>query len=33
VSGEWSLSQSNHNGEPLIIAILVLCLLYLSLGL
>lgn len=32
-SGEWSLAQSNHNGEPFIIAILVLCLLYLSLGL
>jgi protein-S-isoprenylcysteine O-methyltransferase Ste14 len=31
--GEWSLSQSWHNGEPLIIAILVACLFYLSLGL
>jgi len=32
-SGEWSLSQSNHNGEPFIMTILVLCLLYLSLSL
>jgi protein-S-isoprenylcysteine O-methyltransferase Ste14 len=31
--GEWSLAQSQHNGEPLIITILVLCLAYLSLGL
>jgi protein-S-isoprenylcysteine O-methyltransferase Ste14 len=31
--GEWSLAQSQHNGEPLIIAILAACLLYLSLGL
>lgn len=31
--GEWSLAQSWHNGEPLIIAILILCLAYLSLGL
>jgi protein-S-isoprenylcysteine O-methyltransferase Ste14 len=31
--GEWSLRQSQHNGEPLIIAILVACLVYLSLGL
>jgi len=31
--GEWSLRQSWHNGEPQIIAILVLCLWYLSLGL
>ncbi len=31
--GEWSLRQSQHNGEPLITAILVACLAYLSLGL
>jgi len=31
--GEWSLAQSWHNGEPIIIAILVGCLYYLSLGL
>lgn len=31
--GEWSLRQSHHNGEPLIIAILVGCLFYLWLGL
>jgi protein-S-isoprenylcysteine O-methyltransferase Ste14 len=32
VKGEWSLAQSSHNGEPLIIGILILCLIYLSLG-
>ena len=31
--GEWLLAQSWHNGEPVIIAILVLCLAYLSIGL
>lgn len=31
--GEWSLAQSQHNGEPLIIAILAVCLLVLSLSL
>lgn len=31
--GEWSLAQSHHNGEPLIIFILVLCLVYISLSL
>jgi len=31
--GEWSLKQSHHNGEPLILAILAACLFYLSLGL
>jgi len=31
--GEWSLAQSWHNGEPIIIAILVACLVYLSFGL
>lgn len=31
--GEWSLSQSWHNGEPVILAILVACLAYLSLDL
>lgn len=31
--GEWSFAQSWHNGEPLIIAILVLCLAYLSITL
>jgi protein-S-isoprenylcysteine O-methyltransferase Ste14 len=30
--GEWSLAQSWHNGEPMIIAVLVLCLAYLALG-
>lgn len=30
--GSWSLRQSQHNGEPLIITILALCLAYLSLG-
>jgi hypothetical protein len=30
--GEWSLAQSWHNGEPIIIAVLVLCLAYLSIG-
>jgi len=33
VSGEWSLRQSHHNGEPLIMGILVACLYYLSLSL
>ena len=32
-TGEWSLAQSWHNGEPVIIAILVLCLAYLSINL
>jgi protein-S-isoprenylcysteine O-methyltransferase Ste14 len=31
--GEWSLRQSQHNGEPLIIAILAACLVYLWFGL
>jgi protein-S-isoprenylcysteine O-methyltransferase Ste14 len=31
--GEWSLRQSWHNGEPMILAILAACLFYLSLGL
>ncbi len=30
---EWSLAQSSHNGEPLILSILALCLLYLWFGL
>jgi protein-S-isoprenylcysteine O-methyltransferase Ste14 len=30
--GEWSLAQSWHNGEPIIITVLVLCLAYLALG-
>ena len=30
--GDWSLAQSWHNGEPQIIAILVACLTYLSVG-
>ena len=33
VTGEWSLAQSWHNGEPMIIAVLVLCLAYLSITL
>ena len=32
-TGEWSLAQSWHNGEPIIIAVLVLCLAYLSITL
>ena len=31
-TGEWSLAQSWHNGEPIIISVLVLCLAYLALG-
>jgi protein-S-isoprenylcysteine O-methyltransferase Ste14 len=31
--GEWSLARSWHNGEPLILAILAACLVYLSFGL
>jgi hypothetical protein len=31
--GDWSLAQSWHNGEPVIIAILVGCLGYLAIGL
>jgi len=30
--GEWSLAQSWHNGEPTIIAVLVLCFVYLALS-
>jgi protein-S-isoprenylcysteine O-methyltransferase Ste14 len=33
VTGEWSLAQSWHNGEPIIIAVLVFCLAYLSITL
>ena len=33
MTGEWSLAQSWHNGEPLIITVLVLCLAYLSITL
>lgn len=33
MTGEWSLAQSWHNGEPMIIAVLVLCIAYLSITL
>jgi len=33
MTGEWSLAQSWHNGEPIIITVLVLCLAYLSISL
>lgn len=32
VKCDWSFAQSWHNGEPIIIAVLVLCLAYLALG-